>query len=349
MFARLARRSFGRSVVPVALRDQEQGSGSAVCRYCLEGDGGEEGRLMSRCRCEGSHKWIHDSCHARWLRDYARDKSRCELCGFRFPIGRAGVATFALEQQQQQQQSRQQEQEQEQEEIARRAREGDLHMRQETREMLAEQEQRARERALDNHLRVMGVQVLSEQELDARWQAQQQQRLIDAHEAQRRRESLRNLEASRGMRGTSVSLAPDAVVAISHPALTARTWEDAKSIFLCMDVETSFRPTVEHWGLRHQTWALCEDRRQLEERPNPDTAVQLQLLQRRGTVTELDRNLRREQRRLHQEQQQLEREQNDRREQIDRERERDAESWRQFSRNVVMAMMALLWLSSMRS
>ena len=52
----------------------------AECRICLE-DGLEE-QLISPCSCDGTSKWVHESCLQRWREEtVGRDSSRrCEIC-----------------------------------------------------------------------------------------------------------------------------------------------------------------------------------------------------------------------------------------------------------------------------
>lgn len=60
----------------------------AECRICFE-DGVEE-QLISPCSCDGSSKWIHESCLQKWrIQTIGRDSAlRCEICRTHYLIER---------------------------------------------------------------------------------------------------------------------------------------------------------------------------------------------------------------------------------------------------------------------
>ena len=63
----------------------------AECRICFE-DGVEE-QLISPCSCDGSSKWIHESCLQKWrIQTIGRDSAqRCEICRTHYLIERISL------------------------------------------------------------------------------------------------------------------------------------------------------------------------------------------------------------------------------------------------------------------
>ena len=52
-------------------------SNQSICRICHSGESSE--RLLNPCKCDGSVKWIHQTCLLKWLRECGM--ANCELCG----------------------------------------------------------------------------------------------------------------------------------------------------------------------------------------------------------------------------------------------------------------------------
>lgn len=58
----------------------------AECRICLEGNDNEP--LINPCRCNGTTKWIHESCLQQWRLSNTHSESynRCEICLYNYVI-----------------------------------------------------------------------------------------------------------------------------------------------------------------------------------------------------------------------------------------------------------------------
>lgn len=48
------------------------------CRICFDGEGGDNGTLVSPCTCSGSMKYVHPICLDKWIA--ASGSNRCEIC-----------------------------------------------------------------------------------------------------------------------------------------------------------------------------------------------------------------------------------------------------------------------------
>lgn len=55
-------------------------AGEKYCRICFSDGNLEE--LQSLCNCKGSLKYVHLSCHKRWLRE--SNRTNCEVCQFTY-------------------------------------------------------------------------------------------------------------------------------------------------------------------------------------------------------------------------------------------------------------------------
>lgn len=53
-------------------------SGEKYCRICFSGDNLEQ--LQSLCNCKGTLKYVHPTCHKRWLSE--SNRTTCEVCRF---------------------------------------------------------------------------------------------------------------------------------------------------------------------------------------------------------------------------------------------------------------------------
>jgi uncharacterized RDD family membrane protein YckC len=67
---------------------------SATCRICFEGEGEEAGPLFRPCKCDGSIRYVHQSCLAKWRKASPNPLafSRCEQCQ---NVYRGGVRVYA--------------------------------------------------------------------------------------------------------------------------------------------------------------------------------------------------------------------------------------------------------------
>ena len=50
------------------------------CRFCL----GDEGDMISPCKCRGSIKWVHSECLENWFKNDYRNKEKCNSCKFKY-------------------------------------------------------------------------------------------------------------------------------------------------------------------------------------------------------------------------------------------------------------------------
>ena len=58
------------------------------CRICLEDSTNEQ--LISPCGCDGTAKWVHESCLQRWREENVSNDNarRCEICNVHYLIER---------------------------------------------------------------------------------------------------------------------------------------------------------------------------------------------------------------------------------------------------------------------
>ena len=54
------------------------------CRICLEDSTNEQ--LISPCGCDGTAKWVHESCLQRWREENVSNDNarRCEICNVHY-------------------------------------------------------------------------------------------------------------------------------------------------------------------------------------------------------------------------------------------------------------------------
>jgi hypothetical protein len=58
------------------------------CRFCFE-----DGNLISPCKCNGSHKWIHEGCLKKWY-EMKRENHICSVCKYHFKVKQLGCVEF---------------------------------------------------------------------------------------------------------------------------------------------------------------------------------------------------------------------------------------------------------------
>lgn len=71
----------------LSLRDKKENSSNyKICRICYENET-EENKLISPCLCQGSVKYVHESCLKTWINNQInnpQEKGICEICKFKY-------------------------------------------------------------------------------------------------------------------------------------------------------------------------------------------------------------------------------------------------------------------------
>jgi hypothetical protein len=76
-----------KSNLNLSLRDKKENSSTyKICRICYENET-EENKMISPCLCQGSVKFVHESCLKTWINNQINnpyEKGICEICKFKY-------------------------------------------------------------------------------------------------------------------------------------------------------------------------------------------------------------------------------------------------------------------------